>query len=91
MKTIGRVLSVLAAGLVATFASNPVYDFTTVDRIFDAYLSNNVRPFVQLGFMPEALSTHPKPYRHEWRPGLPYESIMTGWAYWTPREMLKVK
>ena len=62
-------------------AGNPVYDFTIVDRIFDAYLSNGVRPYVQLGFMPEAMSTHPQPYRHEWRPGLPYEQIMTGWAY----------
>lgn len=62
-------------------AGRPVYDFTTVDRIFDAYLQNGVRPYVQLGFMPEALSTHPQPYRHEWRPGLPYKTIMTGWSY----------
>ena len=60
---------------------NPVYDFTVVDRIFDAYLSNGVRPYVQLGFVPEAMSTHPQPYRHEWRPGLPYKMIMTGWSY----------
>jgi xylan 1,4-beta-xylosidase len=31
--------------------------------------------------MPEALSSHPEPYRHEWRPGLPYDRIFTGWAY----------
>jgi xylan 1,4-beta-xylosidase len=59
----------------------PVYDFTTVDRIIDAYRTGGVRPYVQLGFMPEALSTHPQPYRHEWRPGLPYKTIMTGWSY----------
>ena len=62
-------------------AGKPVYDFTIVDRIFDTYLAGGVRPFVQLGFMPQALSTHPEPYRHEWRPGLPYKEIMTGWAY----------
>ena len=59
----------------------PIYDFTTVDRIFDAYLSNGVRPYVELGFMPEAMSTHPQPYQHSWRPGLPYKNIITGWAY----------
>jgi xylan 1,4-beta-xylosidase len=31
--------------------------------------------------MPERLSLKPQPYRHEWRPGLPYEEIFTGWAY----------
>jgi len=59
----------------------PVYDWTIVDRIFDTYIGRGVRPFAQLGFMPEALSTHPEPYQHEWRAGLPYERIITGWAY----------
>lgn len=62
-------------------SGRPVYDWTVVDRIFDTYLARGVRPFAQLGFMPEALSTHPTPYQHEWRPGLPYEKIITGWAY----------
>ncbi|HEY4337244.1 MAG TPA: beta-xylosidase, partial [Puia sp.] len=30
---------------------------------------------------PEALSTHPEPYRHHWRPGVSYDSVFTGWAY----------
>lgn len=60
---------------------NPVYDWTVVDRIFDAYLKAGVRPYVQVGFMPEALSTHPEPYQHEWRPGLKYDLIGTGWSY----------
>ena len=59
----------------------PVYDWTVVDRIFDSYIARGVRPFAQVGFMPLALSTQPEPYRHEWRPGLPYENIITGWAY----------
>ena len=60
---------------------DPVYDWTLVDLIFDTYLENGVRPYVQMGFMPEALSSHPDPYKHTWRPGLPYEWIYTGWAY----------
>ena len=59
----------------------PVYDWRIVDLIFDTYLKRGVRPYVELGFMPEALSTRPKPYQHEWRPGFPYEEVYTGWAY----------
>jgi xylan 1,4-beta-xylosidase len=59
----------------------PLYDWKILDLIFDSYLERGVRPYVQIGFMPKALSTHPEPYRHEWRPGLPYERIYTGWAF----------
>ncbi len=58
----------------------PVYDFRGIDRIFDSYLARGVKPLVEIGFMPEALSTAPTPYRHEWRPGLPYSDIYTGWT-----------
>jgi len=60
---------------------NPVYDWTLVDRIFDAYLERGVRPYVQIGFMPEALSMKPEPYQHYWTPAARYEEIYTGWAY----------
>jgi xylan 1,4-beta-xylosidase len=60
---------------------NPVYDWTIVDRIFDTYIQRGAKPIVEIGFMPEALSTNPQPYQHNWRPGLPYKEIFTGWAY----------
>ena len=60
---------------------NPVYDWTIVDAIFEAGLKRGVKPYVQIGFMPEALSTKPEPYRHHWHPGASYEEIYTGWAY----------
>ena len=59
----------------------PVYDFTIVDRIFDTYLRNGVRPYVQIGFMPRALSIKPDPYQHRWTPTAKYDEIYTGWAY----------
>jgi xylan 1,4-beta-xylosidase len=59
----------------------PVYDWTIVDRIFDAYLQRGLKPYAQIGFMPQALSVKPEPYQHEWRPGLPYDDVYTGWAY----------
>ena len=32
----------------------PVYDWTIVDGIIDTYLARGVRPYLQIGFMPEA-------------------------------------
>ncbi len=43
----------------------PVYDWTITDRIFDTYLARGLKPYAQLGFMPEALSTHPQDYPHD--------------------------
>jgi len=59
----------------------PRYDWTIVDRIFDTYMERKMKPLVEIGFMPEALSTNPVPYRHSWVPGRPYGDIYTGWAY----------
>ena len=59
----------------------PVYNWTIVDRIIDTYRARGVHPYLQLGFMPEALSTHPEPYQHDWRPGANYGRIATGWSY----------
>ena len=59
----------------------PVYDWTILDRILDTYRARKVRPFFQLGFMPEALSSRPQPYRHFWKPGDNYNDIYTGWSY----------
>ena len=55
----------------------PVYDFTITDHIFDALVAAHVRPLIEIGFMPEALSTHPEPYRHDFPKG----EIFTGWSY----------
>jgi len=66
----------------------PVYDWTIVDRIFDAGLKRGVKPYVQIGFMPEALSVRPVPYQHHWTPHAKYEEIYTGWAY-PPKDYAK--
>lgn len=60
---------------------NPVYNYHIVDSIFDTYIKRGMKPLAQIGFMPEALSTHPEPYRHYWKPGMEYKVIETGWAY----------
>jgi xylan 1,4-beta-xylosidase len=64
-------------------AGQPVYSWTIMDRIFDAYVEAGITPFVQAGFMPEALSTGPQPYRHSF-PSAGVTGITTGWA-WPPK------
>lgn len=56
----------------------PVYDWTILDGIFDAYAAAHVRPLVELGFMPRALSSHPDPYHIPWptKPGQ-----VEGWSF----------
>jgi xylan 1,4-beta-xylosidase len=58
-------------------AGKPVYSWTILDRIFDTFHTAGIKPLVEIGFMPEALSTHPQPYRHNF----PQGSVFTGWAY----------
>ncbi len=66
----------------------PIYNWTIIDSIFDTYLARGVRPYAEIGFMPEAMSVHPEPYQHEWRPGASYSKIATGWSY-PPKDYAK--
>ncbi len=58
-------------------SGRPVYNWMILDRIFDAYMQAKMKPLVEIGFMPEALSIHPQPYQHDW----PHGPLSTGWAY----------
>jgi len=58
-------------------SGRPIYDWKIVDRILDTYLQAGAKPFVEIGFMPEAMSTHPEPYRHHW----PKDELFVGWTY----------
>lgn len=69
-------------------AGHPVYNWRIVDSIFDTYIQRGMKPLAQIGFMPEALSSHPQPYQHHWKPGSPYKEIITGWAY-PPKDYTK--
>ena len=61
-------------GTVRIENGKTVYDWTKIDRLYDDLLARNIKPFVELGFTPEALATsqnsifywhgntsHPKP------------------------------
>lgn len=58
-------------------SGRPTYDWTILDSIFDAFKEKEVLPLVEIGFMPQALSVKPEPYRHTWPEG----TLWTGWAY----------
>lgn len=61
----------------------PVYDFTIIDRIIDTYLARGIHPYLEIGFMPEAMTAAPPgvPYRRPWKPGVEYKGITAGWSY----------
>jgi xylan 1,4-beta-xylosidase len=61
-------------------SGHPIYSWEILDRIFDTFHAADVKPLVEIGFMPKALSTHPEPYRHDFPQGK-VSNIYTGWAY----------
>ncbi|WP_371876824.1 beta-xylosidase [Sphingomonas sp. DG1-23] len=38
----------------------PVYDWTKIDQLYDALLGMGIKPFVELGFTPEAIASSPQ-------------------------------
>jgi xylan 1,4-beta-xylosidase len=61
-------------------AGKPVYDFTILDQIFDAYRDAGVRPMVELGFMPKDLATGTMPYYQ------PYPNTVRGSVQSPPKD-----
>lgn len=69
---------------------NPVYDWSTIDALFDAFTRPGLAPFVEVGFMPQALSAQPEPYTPTLtKRGLPGSDILSGGAYYPPRDHRK--
>jgi xylan 1,4-beta-xylosidase len=77
-----------STGVYREDGGRAVYDWTILDRIFDTYRERGVKPYAQIGFMPQALSIKPEPYQHRWTPKARYEEIYTGWAY-PPKDYTK--
>jgi xylan 1,4-beta-xylosidase len=59
----------------------PVYDWTIIDRILDTYVASGAIPFIEIGFMPQALSSRPEPYQASWQPHGKPEDYYLGWTY----------
>jgi xylan 1,4-beta-xylosidase len=58
----------------------PVYNFTILDQIFDAYRDAGVRPMVELGFMPKDLATGTMDYE------MPYPKTVSGAVQSPPKD-----
>ena len=59
---------------------NPVYNFSYVDQIYDGLLKNQIRPFVELSFMPRKLSSDPDALQAFWYK--PNVAAPKDWSRW---------
>jgi xylan 1,4-beta-xylosidase len=70
-------------------AGNPHYDWTRLDAIIDELTRPGIEPFVQAGFMPQALSSKPEPYTPTLvKSGLPRDMV-SGGAFYPPKNYQK--
>ena len=53
-------------GLAAEKTNDSVYDFSYVDQIYDGLLAHQVKPFVELSFMPQKMASDPKSLHAFW-------------------------
>ena len=68
---------------------NPRYDWTRLDAIMDELTQPGIEPFVQAGFMPQALSSKPEPYTPTLvKSGLPRDMV-SGGAFYPPKDYRK--
>jgi xylan 1,4-beta-xylosidase len=64
----------------------PVYDWTRLDAIMDELTRPGIEPFVEAGFMPQALSSRPEPYTPTLvKTGLPRDMV-SGGAFHPPKD-----
>jgi len=65
------------------------YSWAILDQIFDTWRERGLKPLVEVGFMPEALSTHPQDYPHhppvhqKVSPGLGFSYPPRDYAKWS--------
>jgi xylan 1,4-beta-xylosidase len=64
-------------------SGNPNYSWPLIDGIMDAITGAGAAPFVELGFMPEALSSHPMPYRNS------STTLLDGGCFYPPKDYAK--
>ena len=60
---------------------NAIYSWKIVDSIFDTYIQRGMKPFAQIGFMPEALSINPQSDSTYTDPTRIKQKHYTGWSF----------
>lgn len=58
----------------------PRYHYALIDRVLDAQLAAGTLPLFEIGFMPEALSSHPQPYQNS------NTYVLDGGAFYPPSD-----
>lgn len=59
---------------------NPIYKWHYIDEIIDFFYSVNLKPFIEIGFMPESLASK-KQYSPEfWRPNVSFPKSIKKWS-----------
>ena len=59
---------------------SPIYNFSYVDQIYDGLLKNDVRPFVEISFMPRKLAFNPDALHPFWyKPNVSPPKSMDAW------------
>jgi len=61
----------------------PIYSWPLTDGILDSITDAGALPFVELGFMPQALSTHPNPYPNS------SSTLLDGGSFYPPTDYTK--
>jgi xylan 1,4-beta-xylosidase len=69
-------------------SGNPFYNWTILDRIVGTFEEAGAKPLIELGFMPEALSSRPNPYTPAFRTPGDFQNYYLGWAY-PPKDYAK--
>lgn len=60
-------------------AGNPVYNFRLIDQLFDFFMEVNIKPFVEIGFMPNALASHKDQTIFWWNANVSYPNDIAKW------------
>ena len=61
-------------------SGEPVYNFSYIDQIYDGLLENQVRPFVEISFMPRKLAAQPSEHAFWYKPIVAPPKDMNKWA-----------
>lgn len=59
---------------------SPIYNWNYIDEVFDFFYDINLKPFVEIGFMPEALSSKKQYSPFQWGSNVSYPKSIKKWS-----------
>jgi xylan 1,4-beta-xylosidase len=61
-------------------AGNPIFYWHYVDLIFDFFHEVNLKPYIEIGFMPESLASKKQYAPYFWKPNVSYPKSIKKWS-----------